>query len=177
MLCCIRVEDAANYGRRVIGLAAHKTGAKHWQVKGFFTVHTSNTDFIMAGIFSFWGFVLYSGIPPSIASVILVLTASCTSVRKYVHKGIQSVCLFDFFGRFFPIIHFFIAAEGFILAYLINGVINYESPSKTDIGQALGVKCKFEWRNQRNCYATAWAFTAWWYATCCISIFSQPILL
>ena len=128
----------------------------------------------------YYGIILYSGFVPTVASIILTLTASCPTANKYLHKCIRSIFFFDFFGRFAHLIHLVLFVESFLLWNEMYPVLTYEAPPKTDIGQALGQALKtcnyhlIEWRNQRNCYAVAWAYTAWWYVACIFSLSPIP---
>ena len=115
---------------------------------------------------SIWGFILYSGFFPFVASVLLVITP--TKLRKYTYRVLEWMFFFDFYGKFYPIIHFFLAAEGIILGYLIKDTYDWhekmEDPEKIPPFGSLTLHPKSkQWRGQRNCYATAWAFTSWWY--------------
>eukprot|EP00483_Globobulimina_turgida_P006155 UN06165 len=119
------------------------------------------------GGFSIWGFVLYSGFFPFIASILLVITPH--KLRTYSYRALKALFFFDFWGKFYPMIHFFLVFEGIILGYLIKDayLMTHEQlePSGDNLASvaalSLHPKSK-QWRAQRNCYATAWAFTSWW---------------
>ena len=70
------------------------------------------------GAVSIWGIVLYSGFFPCIASALLVITPKF--MREHAHRGLEAIFFFDFYGRFWPIINFFLVTEFFILSYLIR---------------------------------------------------------
>ena len=117
------------------------------------------------GAFSLWGVVLYSGFFPCIASALLVITPKF--MREHAHKALEAIFFFDFFGRFYPIINFFLVTEFCILSYLIREAWTYTPPARQSDAERLSTMHpkSHQWRGQRNCYATAWAFTAWWYVS------------
>eukprot|EP01083_Nonionella_stella_P226539 804417_1 len=117
----------------------------------------------MAG-FSVWAFVLYSGFFPFFASILLVITPH--KLKTYSYRALKALFFFDFGGRFYPIIHFFLVVEGCILGYLIKDAYQMTNEPLEPKMESISVltlhpKSK-QWRAQRNCYATAWAFTSWW---------------
>eukprot|EP00484_Ammonia_sp_Unknown_P027463 CAMPEP_0197031126 /NCGR_PEP_ID=MMETSP1384-20130603/10220_1 /TAXON_ID=29189 /ORGANISM="Ammonia sp." /LENGTH=110 /DNA_ID=CAMNT_0042460611 /DNA_START=14 /DNA_END=343 /DNA_ORIENTATION=+ len=108
--------------------------------------------------FSFWGFVLYSGFFPFIACILLVISPN--GLRKYTYRTLEALFFFDFFGKGYPIIHFFLVTEGILLGYLIKETMETkpEEHKAHDVSApvfTLHPKSK-QWRAQRNCYATAW---------------------
>eukprot|EP01083_Nonionella_stella_P068679 182537_1 len=118
------------------------------------------------GGFSVWAFVLYSGFFPFFASVLLVITP--VKLRNCSYRVLKAIFFFDFWGTFYPIIHFFLVFEGAVLGYLMKDAYDLTNapPEETgNLGNVVGLtlhpKSK-QWRGQRNCYATAWAFTSWW---------------
>ena len=114
---------------------------------------------------SIWGFILYSGFFPFIASVLLVITPY--KLRRYTHRVLSAMFFFDFWTGY-PIIHAFLAGEGILLAYLIKETMYFKEPDNVAEVAAMSLHPKSkQWRGQRNCYAVAWAFTSWWYVIIC----------